>query len=295
MLKQVTNLERIGLGTAQLGFSYGVANKRGQVISTEAREMVRRAAFNKIGLIDTAIAYGDSENRLGAIGVRNFRVVTKLPAIPAGIKNVRSYILDEVAASLKRLGLKTVYALLLHKPEQLLGADGPVICQSLRELKESGQVLKVGVSVYAPSELESLSRRLQYDIVQLPLNLVDRRFQTSGWLRRLKVSGVEVHARSAFLQGLLLMPKEELPEWLSHWQCIWSVWHEWLSERRVSALQVCLAYVLSISEIDKVIVGMDSVHQLEQLIMTLKKELISEFPNLQCDDEDLINPSKWIR
>src|SRR5581483_2256099 len=106
---------------------------------------------------------------------------------------------------LLRLDVKTLYGLLLHRPQQLLGAEGPTLYQALQGLKKGGQVQKIGVSVYAPSELELLNLRYRFDLVQAPFNLVDRRLHTTGWLQRLKEDGVEIHTRSAFLQGLLLM------------------------------------------------------------------------------------------
>ena len=192
-----------------------------------------------------------------------------------------------------RLGVSSVYGLLLHRSAQLLGKDGKILYQTLQKLKESGQVQKIGISIYSPSELEELTPYYHFDLVQAPFNLFDRRLSLSGWLQRLKDKDVEVHVRSAFLQGLLLMPKENIPVKFLRWYGLLGKWHEWLSNNSVSATQACLAYPLSFSEIDRVVVGVDSMIQLEQIIEAVNSRMQIELPDLQCEDESLINPSRW--
>lgn len=286
---------RLALGTAQFGSPYGIANHGGQVSRTAAKAMLQVAASHGIDTLDTAIAYGESEACLGEVGTQGFKLVTKLPAVPAGGDGIRGWIRDQVNASLTRLGVKAVYGLLLHRPEQLLDAGGAAIYHTLQGLKEAGLVQKIGVSVYAPGELQGLSRRYRFDLIQIPFNLVDRRVQTTGWLRRLKEEGVEIHTRSAFLQGLLLMPQSGRPAKFSPWSDLWNTWHEWLSRHSVSAVQACLAFPLSFSEIDRVVVGADSVSQLEQIVSAAASAAPIDFPALSCDEENLINPARWCQ
>lgn len=286
---------KLALGTVQFGLPYGVANQSGQVSRSAAKAMLDLAAHSGIDTLDTAIAYGESEASLGEVGIQGFKVITKLPAIPAGCGEIRGWVQAQVNASLTRLGVKAVYGLLLHRPEQLLGADGEAIYQALRGVKEAGLVRKVGVSVYDPNELEALIPRYRFDLIQIPFNLVDRRVQTSGWLRRLKEEGVEIHTRSAFLQGLLLMPQAVRPAKFSPWSDLWNTWHEWLSRHSVSAVQACLAFPLSFSEIERVVVGADSVSQLEQIISATVGAAPIDFPSLSCDEENLINPARWCQ
>ncbi|NOT95777.1 MAG: aldo/keto reductase [Nitrospira sp.] len=286
---------RLALGTAQFGLPYGIANQAGQVTRPAARAMLDIAAANGIDTLDTAIAYGESETCLGEVGVQGFKLVTKLPAIPAGCDGIRGWVQAQVNASLARLGVKAVYGLLLHRPDQLLDAGGAAIYQALQSLKEAGLVQKVGVSVYAPSELEALIPRYRFDLIQAPFNLVDRRVQSTGWLRRLKDEGIEVHTRSVFLQGLLLMSQTVRPEKFSPWSELWNTWDEWLSRYRVSAVQACLAFPLSVSESDRVVVGADSVSQLEQIVSAAASAASIDFPDLSCNEETLINPARWCQ
>lgn len=285
---------RLALGTAQFGLPYGIANQDDQVTRTEAKAMLQLAATNGIDILDTAIDYGESETCLGEVGTQGFKLVTKLPAVPDGCAGVRGWVQDQVGASLARLGVSTVYGLLLHRPEQLLGTSGKALYQTLQGLKETGLVQKVGVSVYAPSELEALIPQYHFDLVQAPFNLVDCCLNTSGWMQRLKYEGVEIHTRSAFLQGLLLMPQTALPPKFAPWSDLWERWHKWLSDRDISAVQACLAFPLSVPEIDRVVVGADNVSQLAQIISAAASDVPSDLPDLSCDAENLINPARWL-
>lgn len=286
-------MNRLALGTAQFGLDYGIANQDGQVTRSTAKAMLQLAAASGIDTLDTAIGYGESETCLGEVVPRGFKLVTKLPAIPDDCSDVSGWVQEQICASLSRLGVSAVYGLLLHRPGQLLGTGGEILYQTLQDLKETGRVQKVGVSVYAPSELEKLTARFYFDLVQAPLNLIDRRLYTTGWLRRLKDSGVEVHTRSAFLQGLLLMPHASIPEKFSPWSDLWVNWHDWLAHHTISAVQACLAFPLSLPEIDRVVVGANGVSQLEQIISAANSISSVGFPDLHCDAENLINPSRW--
>lgn len=286
-------MNRLALGTAQFGLPYGIANQGGQVTRPVAKAMLRKAADNGIDTLDTAIAYGESETCLGEVGTKGFKLVTKLPAIPDGCTDVSSWVREQVAASLLRLGTNAVYGLLLHRPQQLLEADGVALYQALQALKKTGQVQKIGISIYAPTELDALIPRFRFDLVQAPFNLVDRRLYTSGWLQRLKEEGVEVHTRSAFLQGLLLMPQSSIPAKFAPWSDIWSKWHDWLAQRAVTAVQACLAFPLSFPEIERVVVGADSENHLAQIIGAADSMVPVDLPDLHCDAENLINPARW--
>ena len=284
---------RLALGTVQFGLPYGIANQTGQVNITEARSMLELAANQGIDTLDTAIAYGNSESRLGELGVGNFKTITKLPAMPEGMLDVAAWVQNQVKGSMDRLGASTLYGLLLHRSEQLLGSQGQALFQSLQELKSSGLVRKIGVSVYSPNELDAIFPRFQLDLVQAPFNLIDRRLQDSGWLQRLNASGVEVHTRSAFLQGLLLMSKLEQSAKFSEWSGMWERWHRWLNDHHVSAVRAALSFPLSFPEVDRIVVGADGVDQLAQLIVTAKETPHFELPDFSCDSEYLINPSFW--
>ena len=286
---------RLALGTVQFGLLYGVANKSGQVSQVEAKSMLRIASENGIDTLDTAIAYGESEKCLGEIGVENFKLVTKLPAMPNGCLDINNWIHEQVTSSLLLLGVEKLYGFLLHKSQDLLGPDGPELYRALDSLKEKGLVKKIGVSIYSPNELESLKKDFSFDLIQAPFNLIDQRLLHSGWMKKLKDSGVEIHTRSVFLQGLLLMKETDIQPKFSPWKHLWKKWHDWLAENNVSALQGSLAFPLSFPEIARVVVGADSHHQLKEIINATSNLLNTDLPNLLSADENLINPVNWSK
>jgi aryl-alcohol dehydrogenase-like predicted oxidoreductase len=287
------SMSRLALGTAQFGFPYGIANRQGQVNQLEAKAMLENALIHGIDTLDTAIAYGESESCLGQIGTMGFKLISKLPAFPESCSDVVGWVNDQVSGSLDRLGVSTLYGLMLHRPDQLLGTNGGELYKALQDLKERGVVQKVGVSIYSPSELKVLVSLFHFDLVQAPFNLVDRRLLATGWLQHLKDDGVEVHTRSAFLQGLLLMAQEDIPSKFKAWGGLWERWHTWLFENNISALQACLAFPLAYPEIDRLVVGADSVQQLQQIIDAATITFSETLPDIACEAENLINPSCW--
>ena len=287
-------LKKIGLGTVQFGMKYGVANSDGPVESYKVNEILKLAERSGIGLLDTAIAYGTSEQILGEIGVDGFRLVTKLPALPEDQINVTRWVTKQVCESLARLGKKNLYGLLLHRSEDFSGSKGEQLVQALVGLKDDGIIQKIGVSIYSPNELDVVCKKIRIDLVQAPLNVIDRRLQFSGWLDRLKDNGVEVHTRSAFLQGLLLMERSKIPQKFSRWSSLWDQWREKLRVLGVSPLAASLGYPLSLKQVDQVIVGVDSAAQLLEILQAAKtanEESDTSF--MRSADLDLIDPSNW--
>ena len=284
---------KLALGTVQFGLPYGIANQSGQVSRDDAKTIISLARLCGIDTLDTAIAYGDSEACLGEIGVDDFKVITKLPAIPENVPDIALWVQEQMQTSLQRLHMTSVYGLLLHRSQQLLGDKGKALSMAIEQLKAEGVVQKFGVSIYAPSELDNVMNVCQIDLVQAPFNLIDQRLYTSGWLKKLHDTGVGVHTRSAFLQGLLLMPKTEIPEKFKQWSSLWSIWHDWLRVNETTAVQACVGFVQSFPQIDKIVLGVDSLNQLQQLIIASKIGHQKVWPTIVSDDENLINPSNW--
>lgn len=284
---------KIALGTVQFGLDYGVANTSGRIGGSVANAILRKAQRAGMDTLDTAIAYGDCESVLGGLGVQGWKVVTKLPAVPDGCSDVIRWVRSQLQESLKRLGLQHLHGLLLHRPDQLREAIGPALYAGLQSLKNDGLVAKVGVSVYGPGELGELYSKYRVDLVQAPLNILDRSLVDSGWALRLKDAGVEIHTRSVFLQGLLLMPKDKRPAKFNRWFDLWQEWDRWLLSTGLSPVQACMRYANSLDVIDRVVVGVDSDAQLQEIIEAADGKLptMPEFPDLQ--DARLINPASW--
>lgn len=284
---------KIALGTAQFGLNYGVANSTGQVTLEEGRKILALARSQGIDTLDTAIAYGESESALGSLGVDDWGVVTKLPALPDACIDVDAWVQAQIQGSLKRLRVRQLHAVLLHRPAQLFGHQGPQLFSSLQHLMAAGLTRKIGVSIYDPVELERLTRHWDLGLVQAPLNIWDRRLLESGWAHRLKAKGVELHTRSAFLQGLLLMPDDQRPSWFTQWNPLWSSWTQWLQERQLSPLEACLRFVLSSPEIDRVVLGVDSSAHLQEIVASAAGHLPDYDTAPIPGNPILLNPAEW--
>lgn len=282
---------RIALGTAQFGLRYGIANAAGQVTLDEATRILQYAQQLGVQTLDTAIDYGDAEARLGSIGVGGWTVNSKLPAVPADCRNVEEWVSAEVAASLRRLRIERLNMLLLHRPQQLLESHGAALYRALDGLKARGWISGIGVSVYAPQELDALCRSYHFDAVQAPLNVIDRRLIASGWAARLHADGTEVQVRSIFLQGLLLMTGR--PAYFDRWSDLWRRWQGWLDQHALTALDACIGYVGSVAAIDRVVLGVESKAQLAQIASALSAPPIEPPAELASVDLDLIHPSRW--
>ena len=284
---------RLVLGTAQFGLPYGISNSSGQVSRAEIRNTLDFAWGSGVRALDTAIAYGDSESRLGEYGVTGWRVISKLPHVELDGSALSAEVEGLVAGSLERLKIPRLQGLLLHRSGDLLGPRGAALYRCLLSLKKSGLVEKIGVSIYDPQELEDVSG-FELDLVQAPFNILDRRLADSGWLSRLASRGTEVHVRSIFLQGLLLMTRERRPSAFGRWGSLWKTWDAWQAETGVGPAAACVQFALSFPQIHGVVVGVEGAKQLDEILRAGDAVGVPLPPaSLRTEDVDLINPSRW--
>lgn len=284
---------KIALGTVQFGLPYGIANRHGQVSRAEAVTIIDYAKSVGIDTLDTAAAYGNSERLLGEIIDPKWKIISKLPPIPTGTRDVAHWVRTTVEKSLQLLRVNRLDGLLLHHPADLLGGDGVFLHNALINLKSSGLVKKTGISIYNPAELDGLIGRFPFEMVQAPFNVLDQRLVSSGWLARLHDLGIEVHVRSIFLQGLLLLDKLARPPQFSRWEGIWLDWDEYLRASNQTPLEACVRFASSSPIISRFVVGIDSRRQLEEIFTALDGATASLPHHLQCNDPQLLEPSRW--
>ncbi len=297
MDERISLIQKIGLGTAQFGFDYGIANKRGKVPEAEVFEILNFAWEQGINVIDTAAGYGDSEDILGRFFEKsglNYRVVSKAPALEN--KNLNNF-MDGLKTTLGRLKQEKIYAYLIHKFDDIVEQE--FLLKQLRQSKEEGLVEKIGFSLYRVEELQYLiDRNISFDILQVPYNIFDQRF--AEHFRSLKSKGVEIHARSAFLQGLFFLSVDELSENMrsarGHLKKLQSI----SSERGIPIRYLCLCFVLLNSHLDKIIIGVDSAAQLRQNMaftdyLSKTNEIYEQLKRLEMKDEQVILPFLWKR
>ena len=286
-------VSRLAIGTVQFGMPYGVANSVGQVSLDEVSEILTLARKEGLDTLDTAIAYGESERVLGQVGVDGYQVITKLPSTLGNETDLLKWVERQVDGSLKNLKQKEIYGLLIHRSNALIEKNGEVLYQALIELKSQGLIKKIGVSIYSPRELDIVLKDFDIDLVQAPVNLFDRSMEQTGLGQKLKKKGIEVHARSIFLQGLLLMEPESRPQKFSKWKNAFEAFDKWLSINNKTPLEAALKYADQLSFVDKLIVGVDSKVHLEQILTALDSSSVDIPIFFDHEDTRLINPSKW--
>ncbi len=289
---------RLGLGTVQFGLDYGIANPDGQVPLGEAARILNLAATSGISLLDTAHLYGDSEELLGRILPPDhpFWIVTKTVKIPSGrvARDDIKLVVDSFRRSLERLQQPSVHGLLVHDADDLLKPGGEELAEMLLTLRALGLVSSVGVSVYTAEQIDRTMEIMVPDIVQLPMNVLDQRLPDAGYLTHLHDAGVEIHVRSVFLQGLLLMSPEELN---GHFEPIAGHLRRYraaLNESGLTALQAALQFVLQCPEVSRVIVGVCNQEQLKQIIAAASESSGSfDYASWRIEEPRFIDPSLW--
>jgi aryl-alcohol dehydrogenase-like predicted oxidoreductase len=286
-------VERLALGGAQFGLPYGISNRNGAIEANSACEIMEIATQAGIRTVDTAMAYGISEEVLGRAGAGSWRIQTKLPALPPETADVSTWVESSVRASLERLRASQIDTLFLHQPSDLHGQRGVELREALYSCRDSGLASRLGVSIYDPSELDELLTLMSIDVVQAPLNILDRRMIATGAIQNLSDLGIAIHARSIFLQGLLLMPQHEQNRRFPEWEDLWSELHEHLRTTDTAPLEACMSFALSVPEIEFAIIGVSSLEELTGVISAASSTKASDFPSLHTNDAMLIDPRKW--
>ena len=291
-------LSKIGLGTAQWGLTYGISNHSGQTKPEEVSRILSYARAMGIKVIDTARVYGEAEQVLGLNDLSHFNIITKIPALEIWNRDhcfLSASVKDSLSRSLHALHVESLQGLLLHNCDDLFSEFGSKIVASLQELKASGKVIQIGVSVYSSLQIKRVLDIFKPDIIQLPYNVFDQRLLEDGTLSALKSDGIEIHARSIFLQGLLLMKHDSIPKYFTPWKDKFVAWNRLCADLGSHPMHAALSFAASNNLIDKLIIGVESLSQLEQLT-ALKPHINNSFlfNKLSSSDEKLLNPSLWL-
>jgi len=285
---------KLGLGTVQFGLPYGISNTSGQVIPDEVRAILDQAEACGIRVLDTAIAYGTSEAVIG-VALRekphgSFRIVSKIPP-----GSTATEIPDLVRASLTRLGIPRAHGFLLH--DVTTHRENPEVLSALWGLVASGLIEKVGFSVYSPDDVEQLLlEQLHFNIIQLPYNIFDRRFERL--LPALKERGVEVHVRSVFLQGLFFRDPATLPPHFDTIRPALATLRSLAASASLPLTALPLAFALSQPLVDVVVIGVDSVANLRQNLNVAERlgdlsPLLPRLAALEQRDNNILLPTRW--
>lgn len=287
------NTDKLILGTVQLGLDYGINNHSGKPSQQEAFSILSKASNRGVSCLDTAAAYGNSEDIIGAyhreVADHPFKIITKFHASDMSP-------LEVVVAALKKLSVDRIDTLLFHS-----FADYKMLRQTsvYQELcAQVGETIAhLGASVYTNEELEELSEDPTIEVIQLPFNLLDNEANRGDTLKLLKERGKSIHTRSVFLQGLFFKDAARLPETLKPLKLQLVKIHELANDSGVPVGALALQYVLSKSYIDGVLFGVESIDQLitnlNWLSIDIEMELFEKIDAIRIERKDLLNPSNW--
>lgn len=289
----------LGLGTAQFGTEYGLSNEDGKVSLETVRTLLNIANQSGIRVLDTAAAYGDSETVLGqCMGKGNsFRVISKLPPLKKDAINKEdiAFLKKTFCESLHKLKKDKLSGLLCHLSSDLLVPGGDTIYKYMRSLKDRGQVEKIGVSIYTGEEIDRLLHFYDFDIVQLPMNVLDQRLIKSGHIAKLKEKKIEIHIRSAFLQGLILMPLDRINPFFALIMPVLKEYKAYIESYSLSPVEGAFGFLRMQSGLNVILTGVANENQLKANIEAFKVKLPSslDFSPFALDKKEMINPYLW--
>lgn len=292
------------IGTVQFGTKYGITNENGIVNLDEAKRIFSRMKENNVRFIDTAQSYGIAEKVIGKLVTyekNNFKIISKINPIfinQLEIDSLKSYWSSLLKESLDNLNQNYLEGLLLHSPEGLTEKQKNILQEWLCEIKEKKFVKKIGLSIYEESDINGFDLDF-IDIIQLPFSIYDNRLMKTGFLKFINKKGIEIYARSIFLQGLILNNCSKWPSWIrksdrnKHQEFL-----KFLKNKNISSLEAALTFVSNSPYIHKIVVGISSLIEMDQILMTLKKieNKKNDFFDLPVDfSNEILDPRKWPR
>lgn len=281
-------VNKLILGTVQMGIPYGINNFTGKISSAEAFNILNEAHNSGIRFLDTAEAYGSSMDEIGDFhkkSKKHFNIINKFNG-----KEVNEITLRN---RLKVMDIESYYAYLFHDFNSL---KKPVM-QELTIQKSKGIINKIGVSVYTNEQFKKAIHITEIDIIQFPFNILDNSTIRSSLIHLAKKNNKELHVRSVFLQGLFFMPIDTLPLKLLPLKPYLLKLYDLVNKYKTTINEMALQYALSFEDIDFVLIGVDNLEQLEKNIRFSKNRLDpylkDEINRIIVKEIDLINPSNW--
>lgn len=284
---------KITLGTVQFGLDYGISNTTGQVDQKAVTAILTTALKNGIEKLDTAYAYGSSEEFLGSSELsQQFKIISKVPANVSSDLEFIKYFKE----SLNRLKKESLYAYMFHDFNTFLSHKN--LLKSINNLKTNKQVEKIGFSLYYPNQLEYLfEHNISFDIVQIPFNILDQRFLP--YFKKLKEKGIEIHVRSIFLQGIFFMDHESMIKKFGKVITEITSIQNFAKETNLKLHELLLQVALTNNEIDQVVIGvateknlLDNLN-LKELSLIEKEYLVNTYQQFASTNEELILPFNW--
>jgi len=281
-----SQVSAMSLGTVQLGLNYGIANNEGKPDREKSFSIISAALDAGITTLDTARAYGDSEEVIGAFLKANpgakdkLFITTKLSSgLPAGAPaaDVEKALFQSVETSLSGLGLRKVNCLLLHHAADMT-VHGSVTADVLQRIVSQGLADMAGVSVYHPDEVDVMLKDNIYQAIQLPMNIFDLRFLKSGALDRLHSRGIKIFVRSVFFQGLLFLDPEKMndPDLIRYAAPHLKKLKQLSEKAGMSIAQFAITFLRDMPGITSLVLGADNSAQIRENIALFDSPMLDD-------------------
>lgn len=289
-----TNVEKLCLGTVQLGMRYGIRSQRSDKPSSDESVVLLKDAYELgIRYFDTASAYGDAEKLIGESGISGYADVKLITKVS---KETYRNLSDSIEESLSRLDADSIDGLMLHKPQEYYNGD---VVKELIQIREKGLVMNIGVSVYEPEDAVRIARDGVVNYIQIPYNVLDQRLDNTEFFSLTKKNRIKIFARSSFLQGLLLFDLHELPEKFRGVKEYLKKYASIVSEYGFNKREAAMLFSVCKPEIDEVVFGVDNEQQLRDNLTILERCDGFEECRSQLDgafegiSPVFLNPSRW--
>jgi len=266
---------------------------------------MKYAVENGISYFDTAYSYGNGEVIIGKFlnvykAYKNkINIITKMPSLKRKKVNeeiINNYFLE----SLRRLGQESIYCYMIHDFNDIEN-NCNVIGKTFLKLKEEGYIKKLGVSVYDEFQIRFLLKNFKFDLIQLPISIFDQRLIESDSLLEIKRKNIEIHARSVFLQGLIFLDENTVPIGLKKVKNYIERLNVISLKFKFSKEEIALLFVNAISEIDKIVIGVEKIEQLKKDVEILSKsesfdkiKTLLNFKDFFIEDTNIIEARRWI-
>lgn len=287
---------KIILGAAHWGAVYGVGNKGKNIINIEKiKNITAYAQTHGVDTIDTATLYKNSHEKIGKAKLENFKIITKTIKFKNENLNLQQAekLKDNFKQSLKKLGRSSAHALLVHQAKDLLKPGGGYLVDALKQLKDEKLINKHGISIYYSDNIEKILKIFKPDIIQLPLSLFDQRFLHDGTVAALAREGIEIHARSVFLQGLPFICTSQLPNYFAKWKTFLDDFSSDCKLFKTTPDQVFTSFINTVNELDGYVVGFNKKEEMDSFMSNSLMDFKDHFLKYECKDPGLLDPSQW--
>lgn len=293
MKNKINFFKKIIIGTAQLSNNYGAFNKVGSIKNKELKKILNYCKKKNILYLDLANSYKNSINKLSKNNLVKFQIILKV-----GNLNKKNYFLSLKTIfekTLKKLKVKKIYSLMFHDENDLKYLKDSKVLEYFLNLKEKNVIKKIGLSIYNFDMLIYNLNNFPIDLIQVPFNIFDKRILNKKLQKIIFRNKIEVHARSVFLQGLLLQDPTSKQKIIKKNKPLFNNWHKFNLYRQKKKIMNCIKFVFQFKEIKKFVFGIDSLNQLKTIVNIIQEIDYNEklYYNFKLKNKKIIDPRSW--